>query len=861
MKKIFTSMIILVATLLVTTSQVKAADYYLRTGTVSVTSTSAWTNSSNGVGGTSPGSFSGTNNWHIQNRTSVALTSVWGLPSSATVIVGDGVTAITFSLTNTSLSKIGTSTVTPVPVNISANGTVVVNTTQYKFFSFNSLDAASTVIYSGTNAKVKSAQYGNLTVSVANQMEGDITTYGTLLLNGNLTMNGFIVNLYGTISCSGGGLVGDNVSSGLYLFGGNGGNMGTVNFAAGSAMLNQLYIGYDAASSNLSLGGDLSVTGSGSFFYQALGSLNLNGHKLTLDVTSDANFPPDNVSGAIIGSSASSLLVNGTIGLNGGTNVLYMDQGSSANSTLKVLGLNSSGNTLSVGNALNITDSLSVLDGTMDVAGNVTLKSTNALKARLSRVGATGSVTGNMNVETFDLAGSSGWSVIGPSGISGLTVASWEGQIPMTCNGCPNDPYSAGGTYFVSIDAFDETQSGGSEYVEMNYTDALNVGQGYWVYIGNGPTTTTDILWTVSGSVSTGTVNIPMTVTPAGQNGYNLLSNPFPSPISWTSVRGSNGNAGRVAGAIYIYNPDLGSTTSYVAGVSSNNGTSGACDIIPMGQGFYVQTTSAGNLVITENNKTNFNTSTNPLFKTASANTIGDVFRLGVTGFSGDYDETAFRFHSSATANFDLDWDAHKIFQTPGYLGYPGPYTAYTTISSKSPGEDYSVNSLPPVTTQNLVIPVLVKVMTTGQYTISPIDIQNIASAGCVTLKDKLTNTVHDLTTGPYVCTISDTTSAPRFELTICSNAMVTNVANVADESNNVLINQDQAGAYVKTVFAENTKAVISAYNVMGQKLMNDKDIEGKETTTYLNLNTHEQVVIIKVTTSKGSTVKRLFMN
>ena len=48
----------------------------------------------------------------------------------------------------------------------------------------------------------------------------------------------------------------------------------------------------------------------------------------------------------------------------------------------------------------------------------------------------------------------------------------------------------------------------------------------------------------------------------------------------------------------------------------------------------------------------------------------------------------------------------------------------------------------------------------------------------------------------------------------------------------------------------------------MGKKLIEDKEIEGKQTTTYLNLgNVHSQVVIIKVTTAKESSVKKLFVN
>ena len=188
-----------------------------------------------------------------------------------------------------------------------------------------------------------------------------------------------------------------------------------------------------------------------------------------------------------------------------------------------------------------------------------------------------------------------------------------------------------------------------------------------------------------------------------------------------------------------------------------------------------------------------------------------------------------------------------------------------TTIATVNSSQDYAINSLPFAVTTDAVIPVIVKVSTSGQYTISPVDISNLAMGACVTLKDKLLGVTHNLRTGNYVCNISDTTSVARFELTICADPSAGSVG--VNQYNSVpssliLINQDGNGAYVNTNFVTNTKATISAYNMMGQKLMTDTEVEGTQTTTYLNLgNVHSQVVIIKVTTAKESSVKKLFVN
>ncbi|MCP2937161.1 hypothetical protein NK983_31170, partial [Salmonella enterica subsp. enterica serovar Typhimurium] len=76
------------------------------------------------------------------------------------------------------------------------------------------------------------------------------------------------------------------------------------------------------------------------------------------------------------------------------------------------------------------------------------------------------------------------------------------------------------------------------------------------------------------------------------------------------------------------------------------------------------------------------------------------------------------------------------------------------------------------------MVPILAKAMVTGSYTLSPIDIQNVPAGSCVILKDKLLGISHNLRNGAYVCTLSDTTQTPRFELTICRTALSTGIQN-----------------------------------------------------------------------------------
>jgi len=48
----------------------------------------------------------------------------------------------------------------------------------------------------------------------------------------------------------------------------------------------------------------------------------------------------------------------------------------------------------------------------------------------------------------------------------------------------------------------------------------------------------------------------------------------------------------------------------------------------------------------------------------------------------------------------------------------------------------------------------------------------------------------------------------------------------------------------------------------MGQKIINDKEIEGLENVTYLDFkDLHNQIVIIKVTNASGQTTKKVYIN
>lgn len=687
-------------------------------------------------------------------------------------------------------------------------------------------------------------------------------TGGTLVFAGNLLCGGTFSHSNGPITIGTSSLV----LSGPVYFPASATNGSITGSASSSlaidgsgAIVNALYLSQVSAAARtinkLSLNragqtlvlGNTLITG---VLEHTNGLLDLNNTLLTLNGA--ITFPAAISNGALIGSVNSSLTIAGSGAI---TNALLMDQSAASNRSMYDVLYSRSGQTLSIGNPLEIRNSIRPTVGGIVTNNFITLKADATRSGMIGTVG--GSFSGSITVETYAPAGYTGWTNLGPSGVSGLTVANWESQFFIACNGCPNNEYSTGG-YFVSVQSYSEALSGGASYVPLTYTSPLVQGRGYWVFLGNGSTTSTAITYSVNGPAVTGNVVLP--VTNSANSGYNLVANPYAAPVDWDLVAADGANT-NINGSIYFYDPDLGQTISYAAGVSSPAGYI-ANGIVPMGQGFYIQATTNTNLTFRETHKSTANTSANPLLRPTSGDSVGTVFRLSIMGSQLDYDETAFRFHPLATNAYDRLYDARKQFQTPGYVGTGPVYDHYTTISSKFQNEDLSINSVPTNSTSDVVIPLLVKTMFSGNYTISPIDIENFNTDACVVLKDKLTGTEHNLRNGPYKFDIKDTTSVPRFELRLCAGAIPTSLkALTANKSNVKMLQTSGTQIVVSTTFETLTPSTVSAYNSLGQAIGTQHQLQGTGDSTTLNFEAYRgQVVTVKVSNANGHTVKKFIV-
>ncbi|MCF8423383.1 MAG: hypothetical protein K9H41_03455 [Bacteroidia bacterium] len=795
-------------------------------GTGDITDVNSWVDQFDGV--TPPVDFAA-GNFHIKNTAAVTLDADWDVTED--VIVEGGVH---FTIDGT---KSITSTLFGV-VNVMNTATVTITSTAALPIRF-AATLSGEVNYQ-TTSSVPPCTFNILTINSVTKLGGSNTTASTLTINSGaeLDLNGKKLTIVNSASCSGTGtfkgLAAASVTAAattaqLIINGSS-----TIAFTSGFEVVRTFSV--NCPGSSVTLNSNLGVNAStSSIFSIEAGTLNIAGKSLTINSKSKTKF-----SGSITSSNTTSLSIGGTGAFTGS---LLLSP------SIYDLTLNRGGETLTLGSPLDIINSITPTAGTIASGGNVKLKNSSGQHSRIGVVGATGAITGNIIVENFIPGTVAGWRTLGAPGISGLTVADWDGgsgsttDFAMTCVGCIYDPTAIQPTPFCSI----QSNPSGDDltFVELSSGTPLTPGEGFWAYVGTSLTTAQNVTQTDIGAAVTGPVTSPS----------RFAANPYACPLSLASLQGSNPGMG----GINCYDPVSMSYIAQNGGIPSN--------IIPMGQGFYAN--GVASITFNESNKdVSSVTSTRNIQKTMSPSqtsslVIGAVFQLGITGFLGDYDNTYIRLHPNGTPGYDLPLDCYKMYGTPGYAGTGPTYSQYTNIATVAGNQDYAINSLSDIFTTDLVIPVIARAQVTGQYTISPIDIQNLPGNACVSLFDKLLNVSHDLRTGSYICNINDTTQAARFELTICLDQTVTSVNTNNINNNNVLIGQDgTAGVFVKTKFEKNMKSVISAYNLMGQKIINDKEIEGLENVTYLDFkDVHNQIVIVKVTNANGQTTKKVYIN
>ena len=439
------------------------------------------------------------------------------------------------------------------------------------------------------------------------------------------------------------------------------------------------------------------------------------------------------------------------------------------NPTVQTININAVGKTITLTGAINISEVLNLQAGDVAANGNLTLLATATKQAMIINNGTT-SVMGHVTVQRY-LRSNSGTTGAGYRFLSSpVTTANWTqltDNISLTVNPAFNTSATPGRvTPFPTVFEYDATKAGDpsktfttSPHPDFDkgwqspnaLTDNLAVGKGYTV--NTSANQVIDITGTLN-NTPVGNITIPVVTGNTASLGYNLIGNPYPSPIKWSAVLGLSSG---INDAVYQHvatGQYTGSWATYINGV----GTNGGSDDIAVMQGFFVIANAGGNVVM--NNSVRATSFANPnSFRTEDTqnNQQKGLVRLNIMNAAGKTDETVVYFADNATDKFDSKFDAVKFQLNAG--NFPNIYTgtgkglyAINALSSNQLNDD-------------VVIPVIVQSWTGGKQKITLTEKLNFTRNVTVYLKDKLTNTLFDLANGSYDYNVEAGVTADRFEL------------------------------------------------------------------------------------------------
>jgi len=263
----------------------------------------------------------------------------------------------------------------------------------------------------------------------------------------------------------------------------------------------------------------------------------------------------------------------------------------------------------------------------------------------------------------------------------------------------------------------------------------LSVFKGYDVYFFDNPVTVTYSA-IGAGTLNTGTYNtnvfVTTTDTTPSHNSWNLVCNPYPSPVDWLIEPGWDKS--NINDAKYIWDGVDSIYTIFIGG-GSPIGLNGGTRYIPSNQGFWVQAELDGTFDINNACRVATMDAFTPDFYKSYPDDY-PLVSLIATG-NDKSDEVVIRFIEGTTEGFDLNYDASKLFS---------PSELVPQISLKYKNQYFALNTLPQIY-DGLEVQLNFQCGTAGDYKINLSGRTNLDEFTSVWLQDKLLQKITCLTT------------------------------------------------------------------------------------------------------------------
>lgn len=379
----------------------------------------------------------------------------------------------------------------------------------------------------------------------------------------------------------------------------------------------------------------------------------------------------------------------------------------------------------------------------------------------------------------------------------------------------------------VWMTLFDEASNTWNYITDLDYELNQNIGYLYW--IDGAADKTINLTGNITASNQTASLTI-------SHSGWNALGNPFTSALDWDEgIWGSN-----TTGTVYVWDEDY-NTGNY----RTWNGSAGDLDggIIPLGQGFFVEATSAGDFAIPEAARVHDN---QEFYKSGGENDSSLYVRLQLDG--DNCGSTVFiGFPENGTETFDYRGDATKRFSSS-----PSPQ-----LFVIEDGIELSTNANASLTDEGKIVPVNLAQMLDGNYTLTISDLAQLPNVKII-LEDIKTGIKQDLIQNHiynFYASVDD--NSERFLL----HFMYSPVGiNDNDEPDLVMdIYSYGKDIYIRLTEEEvNQRGKVVVYDLMGRKV-EAQNIQG-EALVKIPINLTNKYVIVKVVSGDSAKTKMVFI-
>ena len=351
----------------------------------------------------------------------------------------------------------------------------------------------------------------------------------------------------------------------------------------------------------------------------------------------------------------------------------------------------------------------------------------------------------------------------------------------------------------------------------------------------------------LKGEPITGTITLPLshTVTPGEHgehcppDGWQLMGNPYPTPIDWDKVGLQN-----IDNGIHVWDPYYDRYMTYIDGVGVNGGSR----YIATMQGFFIRTnvddsTLTSEITFADSMKVDRETA-GVVFRSSS----DTLMLLNLIGPAGQ-DQIGVKFSYDGLAEYDNEKDAFKMFNS-------NPLKPNFASRSSVNSYLYSVNSLPSLAGYD-TIPLFVEAGTAGTYEIQIDQNCSFLNFGDAWIYDSINGSTIPIDNGAFSFYLSDQEETNRYRLIV---KLSSNITDVQSETGTfeVMIYSDYQHLYL-TSNQPIEDASIRLYTIDGKEFFAASGVSLSRTVTSIQVPCFSSgIYVVTVDSNLGNRTERI---